>query len=67
MRAVVAATRVGRMAISQGCHPWHFFDFIYVIIDAIGTSMQNFKKIDRKKTYFFIRKFGAMFLWQTVH
>ena len=25
VRAVVAATRVGRMAISQDCHPWHFF------------------------------------------
>ena len=25
MRAVEAATRVGRTAIIQGCHPWHFF------------------------------------------
>ena len=53
MRAVVAATRVGRMAISQGCHPWHFSDFIDVIIDAIVTCMQIFKKIDRKKIHTF--------------
>ena len=30
--------------------------------------MQIFKKIDRKKNRtFFIWKFGALFLWQTVH
>ena len=25
VRAVVATTRVAKMAISQGCYPWHFF------------------------------------------
>ena len=37
VRAVVAATRGGRMLIIQGCHLGHFFNFIYVIIDVIGT------------------------------
>ena len=49
VRAVVAATRGARMLIIQGCHLGHFFNFIYVIIKAIGTCMQTFKKIDRKK------------------
>ena len=49
VRATVAATRVGRMLIIQGCHSGHFLDFIYVIIDVIGTCMQIFKKIDRRK------------------
>ena len=32
-----------------------FFDFIYVKLDVIGTCMQFFKKIDRKKnSKFFI-------------
>ena len=30
-----------------------FFDFIYVIIDAIGTYLQNFIKIDRQKNQAF--------------
>ena len=30
-----------------------FFDFIYVIIDAIGNCMQNFIEIDRKKNKLF--------------
>ena len=50
VRAVVAATRVAKMPISQGCHPRRvFFYFIRVMLDIIATCMQNFKKIDRKK------------------
>ena len=30
-----------------------FFDFIYVIIDAIDTCMQNFIEIDRQKNQAF--------------
>ena len=53
VRAVVAATRVAKMAIIQGCHPRHFFYFSYVFIKSIGTCMQNFKKIDRKSNHTF--------------
>ena len=44
---VVAANRVTKMAISQGCHSRQVFYFIYVFIYSIGTCMQNLKKIDR--------------------
>ena len=48
VRAGVAATRVAKMSISQGCHPRRFFDFIRIMLDAIANCMQNFKKDDRK-------------------
>ena len=44
------------MLIIQGCHPWHFFYFIYVIIYVIGTCMQNFRKFDRQKNILFSSK-----------
>ena len=50
VRAVVATTRVAKMAISQGCHPRQVFYFIYVFI---GTCMQNFIKIDHHKNQTF--------------
>ena len=31
----------------------NFFDFIYIIMDVIGTCIQNFKKIDRQKNQAF--------------
>ena len=49
VRVVVAATRVAKMTISQGCHPRRFFYFIYVVMEVIGICMQNLKKIDQKK------------------
>ena len=60
----VAAARGGwwRHAFRGG-----FFDFIYVIIEVIGTCMQNFKKIDLKKnSTFFNQSCSALFLLQTV-
>ena len=50
---VVAANRVTKMAISQGCHSRQVFYFIYVFIYSIGTCMQNLKKIDRQKKHTF--------------
>ena len=68
VRAGVAATRVAKMTISQGCHSRRVFDFIYVIIEVIGTCMQIFKKIDLKiNSTFFIQSCSALFLLQTVH
>ena len=48
-RSGVAPTRVPKMPISQGCHPRRFFYFIFIMLDVIGTCMQNFNKIYRKK------------------
>ena len=38
-----------------------FFYFIYIELNVIGTCMQIFKKIDRKKTNFFQLK-----IWRNV-
>ena len=54
-------------AYNSGLQFGAFFYFIYVKLDVIHTCVQIFKKIDRKKRTFFIWKFGAMFVWQTVH
>ena len=49
------------------CHYFWFFDFIYIMLDVIGTCMQNFKKIDLKKNpSFFIQSCSALFLLHTV-
>ena len=38
-RSGVAANRVAKMPISQGCHLRRVFDFIYIILDIIATCM----------------------------
>ena len=70
---VVMRASANRVAAARGGWWRHafrggFFDFIYVIIEVIGTCMQNFKKIDLKKnSTFFNQSCSALFLLQTVH
>ena len=55
------------MPISSTTRRGGFFDFIYIMLDVIGTCMQIFKNIDLKKTStFFIQSCSALFLMQTV-
>ena len=57
VRVVVAATRVTKIAITQGCHLRRILlILICIYICSEGTCMQICIKIDRQKTYFFSSK-----------
>ena len=74
MRLVVAATRGGRMPISQGCHPRRFFLFHVCNIKYYSFLHANFQEDlpQKKNSKLFIWKFAALFLthpvqWYLIH
>ena len=68
VRPEAPLTKFAKKAISQGCHPWHFFALHICKLEICHSYMHaNFHGDSPKKKHtFFSWNFKAMFLCQTV-